>query len=48
MKLFINYKIIIFLQQQIVEITHKNNDLLQERDILMNKLKSFSEDESKK
>ncbi|PBC32684.1 hypothetical protein APICC_05341 [Apis cerana cerana] len=36
------------LQQQIVEITHKNNDLLQERDILMNKLKSFSEDESKK
>lgn len=36
------------LQQQVVEITHKNNDLLQERDILMNKLKSFSEDESKK
>ncbi|OAD54755.1 hypothetical protein WN48_05953, partial [Eufriesea mexicana] len=34
--------------QQIIEITHKNTDLMQERDELKGRLQSLSEDESKK
>ncbi|KAK1124750.1 hypothetical protein K0M31_006112 [Melipona bicolor] len=36
------------LQQQIVKITHKNADLLQEHDNLKKKLETLSEDESKR
>ncbi|CAD1469108.1 unnamed protein product [Heterotrigona itama] len=35
-------------KQQIVEVTHKNADLLQERDNLKSKLETLSEDESKR
>lgn len=35
-------------QQQIVKVTHKNADLLQERDNLKRKLETLSEDESKR
>ncbi|XP_068966317.1 putative leucine-rich repeat-containing protein DDB_G0290503 isoform X2 [Bombus flavifrons] len=35
-------------KQQIIEVAHKNTDLLQERDNLKSKLQSLSEDESKR
>lgn len=35
-------------QQQIIKITHKNADLLKERDNLKKKLEILSEDESKR
>ncbi|XP_033198045.1 uncharacterized protein LOC117160991 isoform X1 [Bombus vancouverensis nearcticus] len=35
-------------KQQVIEVAHKNTDLLQERDNLKSKLQSLSEDESKR